>query len=173
MSVFYPPGVLGTGMDTWTWVVTIATKTAMTAVEAAATGTVNLQGAMRKGFGITSDTNKIEDERQGSLNVYEITGTTKLSFPDMIVIDRPQDAPAGANNKHIDALVPGAAGYLVNRRGIGSAPENWIAWAAGQKYRGYPAQVASVTPLAVGDSGMFELSVSFAVPGAGFVGTTV
>ena len=171
MSVYYPDSVGSQGKDTWIWVPTIATKTAMTVAEATATGAVVLQNAMRPGFGSSSETEKINDERQGSLNVYQRAGTTTVTLPDMIVIDRPQDSTGGAMNKHLEALVPGAVGYLINRRGIGSAPENWVAPTAAQKYIGYPVEVASVNPNAPGDTKSFEATVSLSVTGAVFKGT--
>ena len=171
MSVYYPDSVSSQGQDTWTFVPTIASKTAMTVAEVAATGACDLQNSFRPGFGISADTEKINDERQGADVVYQQLGTTTLSFSDMVLIDRPQDADAAATQKHLTVLANGVTGYLVNRRGIGSGSGNWVGWAATQKYIGYPVKVGTQVPLAPGDSKAFEKSVSFAVTGPSFKGT--
>lgn len=171
MSVFFPQSVGSQGTDTWIWVPAIASKTAMTVAEATATGAVVLQNTFRPGFGADAETDRVTDERQGSLIVYDQLGTTKTTLTDMILIDRPQTAAADATRKHLDTLVAGASGYLVNRRGIGSAQENWVAPTTGQKYVGYPVTVGPQVPLAPGDSKAFERKVTFAVTGAAFEGT--
>lgn len=173
MSVFYPALVPSKGADTWIFVPTIASTTAMTVAEATAAGACVLQNAFRPGFGASQEPERITDVRQGSKNVYEVIGTTKVSLSDMVLIDEPQLAPANAGRKHIDTLSSGATGYLINRRGLGSATENWVAVATGQRYVGYPVQVSPQVPLAPGDSGGFERGVSFSITGAVFEGVTV
>lgn len=173
MTVFYPDIVSSQGRDTWIWVPAIANKTAMTVAEATAAGAVVIQNAMRPGFGADAETERITDERQGSNLVYEILGTTKATLPDATFIDRPQDIAGAAARKHIETMAEGATGFLVNRRGLGSANDNWAAIATGQKYVGYPAQCGPQVPLAPGDSKAFEYKQSFAVTGAKFSGTIV
>lgn len=170
MSVFYPSSVGSQGKDTWVFVVAIASTTAMTTTEFNASTGVILQNAMRPGFGADAETERITDERQGSLVTYDQLGTTKVTLTDMILIDRPQTAAADATRDHLDTLIEGTVGYLINRRGLGSAPENWVAAASGQKYVGYPVTVGAQVPLAPGDSKAFEVKVSFAVTGAAFKG---
>jgi hypothetical protein len=171
VTVFYPDTVSSQGKDTWLYVPAIATRTAMTVAEATATGSVVIQNAMRPGFGSDAETERILDERQGSNLVYEVLGTTKATMPDATFIDRPQDATGAAARKHIETLTEGALGFLINRRGLGSATDNWVAPAAGQKYVGYPVQCGPQVPLAPGDTKAFEYKQGFAVTGAKFSGT--
>jgi hypothetical protein len=166
VTVFYPDAVGTQGKDTWIFVPAIAAKSAPTVAELTATGACVLQNAFRPGFGADSDIERISDERQGALVTYETLGTTKVTLADMILIDRPQDTAATATRKHLDVLSAGATGFLVNRRGLGSAVENWVAPLAGQKVIVYPVQVSPQTPTAPGDTKGFERKVSFAVTGA-------
>ena len=171
MSVYFPQSVNSVGTDTWTFVVALAIKTAATVAELSAVSACDLQNSFRPGFGVAAETERINDERQGAEVSYQLLGTTSLSFSDMVLIDRPQDADAAATKKHLTVLASGAVGYLINRRGIGSGAGNWVAWATTQKYIGYPVQVGPQVPLAPGDSKAFERSISFAVTGPSFNGT--
>ena len=166
MTVFFPDGVQSLGKDTWTFIVAAANKAAVTVAEITATTGCNIQLAIRPGFGLDADTSKIQDRRLGSFVTYESVGVTNRTFADAIVIDRPQDAPAAATRKHLDVLAEGAVGFLVNRRGFGSASENWVAWAATQRYLLVPTTVAAQTPIpAPEEGGQFEAKVSFSVTG--------
>src|SRR5207344_1046313 len=104
--------------DLWEWATTIAVKAAATVTELNAASTVQLQNAMRPGFGIEVETATVDDERLGSFVVYQTFGRTTRSFPDMVGIDRPQDAPAAAMRKAIETITEGLTGYLINRRGL-------------------------------------------------------
>lgn len=166
MSVFFPDGVQSLGKDTWTWIVAGANKAALTVVELTAVTAVNIQLALRPGFGIEADTPKIDDRRLGSNVTYESFGPTKRTFGDAVFIDRPQSAPADATRKHIDTITVGAAGFLVNRRGFGSAVENWVAWATTQRYWLIPATAGPQTPIAApAEGGQFEYNQAFIATG--------
>jgi hypothetical protein len=171
VSIFYAEAVGSQGKDVWTFVPTAVAPDAMTVAEITATGACDLQNSFRPGFGVSAETERVADERQGALVTYQALGQTTLSFSDMVVIDRPQDADAAATKKHLTVLSTGAKGFLVNRRGLGSAVENWVAWASTQKYLAYPVEVGYATPLAPGDSKSFEKSISFAITGASVEGT--
>lgn len=166
MTVFYPDSVGTQGRDTWLFVPTATNKALITVAEATATGSCALQNAIRPGFGADASTEQVNDERQGALVTYSQIGTTTVSLTDMILIDRPQDAALAATRKHLDVLAPGASGLLVNRRGIGSAVENWVAPAAGQRYIAYPVSVSPQVAQAPSDTKGFERKVTFAVTGA-------
>lgn len=167
MTVFFPSGVSSLGQDTWTWIVAAANKAAVTVVELTAGTAVTVQLAMRPGFGLEAETSKIDDKRLGSFVTYQAFGVTNRTFADMILIDRPQTAPADATRKHLDTLTEGAAGFLVNRRGIGSASENWVAWAVGHRYVLIPATVGPQTPRAgAEEGGQFEVVLPVIVTGA-------
>lgn len=170
MTAFYPDSVGSVGTDLWLFVPALASKTAMTTTEAGATGSCQVSGAMRSGFGPTPSTDKFVDQRQGSDVIYEQVGATTISFPDMIVVDRPQDAANAATRKHLDVLTAGAVGFLINRRGLGSGAANYVAPASAQKYIGYPVKVAAQTPT-TSDSKMHERTVSFGVTGPMFEGS--
>lgn len=162
MSVFFPDGVQSLGRDTWTWIVAVANKSAMTVAEITAVSAVNIQLALRPGFGLEADTPKIDDRRLGSNVTYQSFGPTTRAFGDAIFIDRPQTAPADATRKHIDTITVGAVGFLVNRRGIGSAVENWTAWASTQRYWLIGAVAGPQTPIAApSEGGQFEYNQSF------------
>jgi hypothetical protein len=166
VTVFYPDAVGTQGKDTWIFVPAVVSKAAVTVAEATATGACVLQNAFRPGFGADADTEQVNDERQGALVTYRALGTTTVSLTDMILIDRPQDAANAATRKHLDTLTAGATGFLLNRRGLGSAPENWVAPAAAQRYILYPVQVSPQVAQAPGDSKGYERKVTFAVTGA-------
>ena len=166
MTVFYPDSVGTQGKDAWIFIPTATSKAAITVAEATAVGSCVLQNAFRPGFGADADTEQVSDERQGALVTYRQLGTTTVSLTDMILIDRPQDAALAASRKHLDVLAAGATGFLVNRRGLGSAVENWVAPAAGQKYICYPVAVSPQVAQAPGDTKGFERKVTFAVTGS-------
>jgi hypothetical protein len=166
VTVFFPDGVSSLGRDTWTFLIAAANKAAVTAAEVNAATGCNIQLAMRPGFGLDADTAKIDDRRLGSFVTYQSFGVTNRTFADAILIDRPQDAPAAATRKHLDVLVEGQAGFLLNRRGFGSASENWVAWIATHRYLLIPATVGPQTPIpAAEEGGQFEVKVSFVVTG--------
>lgn len=166
MSVFIPAGVESLGFDTWRFIVAAASPAALTVAELTATTGCDIQLAMRPGFGLTGETPKQTDRRLGSRIVYESFGPTTQTFADAILIDMPQTAPAQAARKHLDVLTDGATGWLVNRRGIGSSSENWVAWATTQRYMIIPCAVGAQTPQAGSeDGGKFEVHISFAKTG--------
>ena len=167
MTVFFPDGVASLGKDTWTFVVAAAVKTAVTVAELTAATAVNFQLAMRPGFGLESETAKIDDRRLGSFVTYQSFGVTNRTFADATLIDRPQDAPAAATRKHMDVLADGATGWILNRRGFGSATENWVAWATTQRYWLIPVTIGPQTPTAAAEEGgQFELKLPVVVTGA-------
>ena len=167
MTAFFPAGVSSLGKEMVIWVVTIASQAAATVAELTAVTTVQIQLAMRPGFGLTAETPKQIDRRLGSYVVYESFGPTSQTFADATFIDRPQTAPADATRKHIDTVTDGAVGWLVNRRGIGSASENWVAWTAAQRYIVIPAIAGAQTPVAGSEEGgQFEYTQPFAKTGA-------
>ena len=166
MSVFFPTGVPSLGKSTWTFIIAVAAPAAATVVELnAATGVV-LQLAVRPGFGVTAETAKVDDRRLGSNITYQSFGVTTRSIATGTFIDRPQDAPAAPTRKHMDVMVEGAAGFLVNRRGFGSASENWVAWATTQRYFLVPVICGPQTPIAEADEGgQFEYMQEFVPTG--------
>jgi hypothetical protein len=172
VTTFFPAGVGTIGKDLWEWVVTIAAPAAATTTELTAVSTVQIQNAMRPGFGVTADINRVDDRRLGAFITYQAFGTTTKSFPDATFIDRPQDTTGVAARKHIETITEGAAGYLVNRRGLGSAPENFVAWANGQKYIAYPVVAGPQIFIAIADDGgQFEYTQPFIISGAEVKGT--
>jgi len=174
MTVYFPDGVSSLGKEVWMWTAAVAVKAAMTLAETAVAGNVLIQMALRPGFGPDADTNRISDPRLGAFIQYEAFGITTNTLSDATFIDRPQDAAGGAMNKHIETLADGAVGYLINRRGLGSAPENWQAWAVGQKYRLYPVALGPQVPLATTDEGgQFEYKQSIIITGPVVKGTLV
>ena len=69
-------------------------------------------------------------------------------------------------------MAEGLSGLLVNRRGLGSAPENYTAWATTQKYWLLPVTNGPQTPIASPDEGgQFELRQQFVVTGPLVAGT--
>lgn len=172
MTVFFPDGVSSLGKDTWRFIIAAANKAALTVAELTATTGVDIQLAMRPGFGVESDTSKIDDRRHGSYVTYQGFGVTNRSFADIRLIDRPQDAAAAAFRKAIEVMVEGTNGFFVNRRGLGSASENWVAWATTQKYVLIPGQCGPQTPVAPADEGgQFELLMPAIVTGPIVYGT--
>jgi hypothetical protein len=172
VTVFFPDGVSSLGKDTWRFAVAIASKAAATVAELTAATGVDIQLAMRPGFGIESDTSKIDDRRHGSFVTYQGFGVTNRTFADIRLIDRPQDAAAAAFRKAIETLAEGTNGFMINRRGLGSASENWVAWATGQKYVLIPCQCGPQTPVAPADEGgQFELVQPIIVTGPLVYGT--
>jgi len=166
VSVFFPAGVQSLGKDTWIWMATVASQTAVTVAETAAASAVIIQLALRPGFGITAETPKIDDKRHGSNILYQSFGATKREFADAVFIDRPQSAPADATRKHMDQITEGTAGYLLNRRGFGSASENWVAVASTQRYWLIPATAGPQTPIAPDSDGdQFTYTQSFIATG--------
>ena len=171
MTTFFPDGVPTIGKDLWEWATVIAVKAAATVTELNAATTVQLQNAIRPGFGIESETASVDDERLGSFIVYQTFGRTTRSFPDAIGIDRPQDTTGVAMRKHIETIVEGLAGFLINRRGLGSAVENYVAWATGQKYIITPVTAGPQTFTAAPDAGgQFEYRQPFKITGASVFG---
>jgi hypothetical protein len=174
VTTFFPAGVGTIGKDLWLWATTIASPAAATTTELTAVSTVQIQNAMRPGFGINSDVSKVDDRRLGAFITYQSFGTTTKSFPDATFIDRPQDTTGVAARKHIETIVEGLAGYLINRRGLGSAPENFVAWATTQKYRLYPVIAGPQTFIAIADDGgQFEYTQGFTITGAEVAGIVV
>jgi len=172
VTVFFPDSVPSLGKDTWRFIITAASKTAVTVAELTASTGCDIQLAMRPGFGIEADTTKIDDRRHGSFVTYQGFGVTNRSFADIRLIDRPQDAAAAAFRKAIEVLVDGTNGFFINRRGVGSASENWVAWATGQKYWLIPGQVGPQTPVAPPEEGgQFELLQPAIVTGPIVAGT--
>jgi hypothetical protein len=172
VTVFFPDGVPSLGKDTWTWCIAIANKAAATTAELTATTAVTAQLAFRPGFGIDSDTAKIDDVRHGSFVTYQSFGVTNRTFADATFIDRPQDAAAAAFRAAIEKITDGLAGFWVNRRGLGSASENWVAWATTQKYLLIPAVAGPQTSIAPNaDGGQFEYKQPFIVTGPIVFGT--
>ena len=153
MSVYQPESVSSIGRDGWWFVPTVAVKSAMTVAEATAVGGLQVNLAFKPGFGATTETNKVEDPRHGATKTYESFGTSKDTLPDIVWIDRPQDANAAVTAKHRDMLPDGTSGYLVNRRGIGSSSENLVAWTASQRYSLYPVTFGPQTEQAPDEGG--------------------
>lgn len=171
MTTFFPAGVGTIGKDLWLWATVIAAPAAATTTELTAVTTVQIQNAMRPGFGINADVAKVDDRRLGAFITYQSFGTTTKTFPDATFIDRPQDTTGVAARKHIETIVEGLAGYLINRRGLGSAPENFVAWTSAQKYRLYPVIAGPQTFIAIpDDGGQFEYTQPFTITGAEVAG---
>lgn len=167
MTTFFPTGVGTIGKDLWLWLTVGSSQAALTTTELTAVTTVQIQNAMRPGFGVTADVNRVDDRRLGAFITYQSFGTTTKSFGDATFIDRPQDTTGVAARKHIETITNGLSGFLINRRGLGSAPENFVAWAAGQKYISYP--VTAGPQIFVGipdDGGQFEYTQPFIITGA-------
>lgn len=173
MTAYFPPGVSSQGKDLWTSVPTVATKSAMTAVEANAAGSLQINLAMRPGFGASGETARVDDKRLGGLVSYEAFGTTKITLGTITWIDRPQDAAAAATAKHRDTLTEGTLTNFVNRRGLGAASENYATWAASQKYTLYPVQMGpQIESASADEGGQFEYTQDVIVVGAVVKGTT-
>lgn len=153
MSVYQPESVSSIGRDGWWFVPTVANKAAMTVAEAGAAGALQINLAFRPGFGATTETTKVADPRHGSTKSYESFGVSTDSLPDIVWIDRPQDANAAVTAKHRDMLPQGTSGYFVNRRGLGSSSENTAAWAAAQRYTLYPVTLGPQTEQAPEEGG--------------------
>jgi hypothetical protein len=167
VTVFFPTGVPTIGKEVWEFVVTIAAPAAATTTELNAGTTVQIQMAIRPGFGMEADTSKIDDLRLGAFITYQSFGRTTRSVVTAHLIDRPQDTTGAAARKHIETMADGTSGFLVNRRGLGSAPENYVAWASTQKYWVLPVICGPQTPLGIpDDGGQFELMQDFIVTGA-------
>lgn len=168
MTVYFAEGVSTTGRNVWLWVPAIAARAAATVAELTASGVVMLQMVVRPGsLAASADTARIEDRRLGASITYEDFGTTRFSLATAILIDRPQDAAGAATSKHLETLIEGATGFLVNRRGLGSSPENWQAIAAAQRYILYPAKAGPQVEVTPTDDtgGQFEVSQDFIVTG--------
>lgn len=166
MTAYFPPGVSTTGRDGWWSVPTVASKAAMTAVEAAAGTALHINLAMRPGFGASAETGRVDDKRLGASVSYEAFGTTKITLGTITWIDRPQDASAAVTAKHRDTLVDGFPTNLINRRGVTASAESYTAWAAAQRYTLYPVvfgpQVESASP---DEGGQFEYTQDVIVNG--------
>lgn len=153
MSVYFPEGVSSLGKDGWWWILAIANKTAAAVAEVTAVSVLQVNLAARPGLGIASETARVDDRRHGSAKSYESFGLTKDTMGDITWIDRPQDAQAAATAKHRDQITDGLVGFLLNRRGLGSASENFVALAAGQRYTLVPVQAGPQTQTAAPDEG--------------------
>lgn len=174
MTAYFPPGVSAQGRDRWDSVPSVASKAAMTTTEANHTTALQINLAMRPGFGASAETGRVDDRRLGGLVSYEAFGTTKVTLGTITWIDRPQDAAAAVTAKHRDQLAEGVATNLINRRGLGAASENLQAWATAQRYTLYPVvmgpQVESASP---DDGGQFEYTQDVIVVGPVVKGTVV
>lgn len=167
MSVFFPTSVSDIGTNLWTFIIAVANQAAATTTELNAATGVMIQMAIRPGFGIESETATLEDRRLGAFVTYQSHGTTTRSLTDAVLIDRPQTTTGDASRKHIETMAQGVNGFLVNRRGLGAAPENFAAWATTQKYWLVPVTCGPQTPITPADEGgQYELRQVFAVTGA-------
>lgn len=166
MTAYFPPGVSSQGKDGWWSVPTVATKTAATTTELGAVGVLQVNLAMRPGFGASGETQRVDDKRLGGLVSYEAFGTTKITLGTITWIDRPQDAAAAVTAKHRDTLTEGTSTNFLNRRGLGAASENFAAWASTQRYVLYPVTMGPQIPSAAPDEGgQFEYTQDVIVTG--------
>ena len=166
MTTFFPDGVATIGKDLWMWLTAGVSKAALTTTELTAVTTVQIQNAMRSGFGVEAETARTDDVRLGSLITYQGFGRTTRTLPEMVGIDRPQDTTGVAMRKAIETITEGLTGWLINRRGLGSAPENFVAWASTQKYWAIPVTAGPQTFTAISDEGgQFEYRQSFIITG--------
>ena len=166
MTTFFPDSVQTIGKDLWMWLTVGVNKAALTVAELTGATTVQLQNAMRPGFGLQAETANVDDVRLGSFVTYGGFGRTTRSFPAGVFIDRPQTTTGDASRKHIETITEGLTGWLVNRRGLGSAVENYVAWAATQKYLIYPVVAGPQTFTAIPEEGgQFEYTQDFKITG--------
>lgn len=169
MSVFFPEAVSSLGTNTLIWVPAVANKAAATVAEVTATGSVVLQNAVTNSFSPTAEQGTSQDIRMGSLFSYEVPGRATWSAGDALTfIDRPQTTTGDASIKHKETVTEGAVGFLLNRRGLGAAVENWVAPAAGQKYELYPVKAGPQVPVgtdASDEAGRFQYSQRFFITG--------
>lgn len=174
MTAYFPEGVSTIGRDGWWWLLAVANRAAANVAEVTAASVLNVNMAMRPGFGADADTPRIDDPRHGAQQTYESFGRTKRTLGEVTWIDRPQDANAAATAKHRDQITDSLVGFLMNRRGFGSAPENFAALALGQRYTLYPVQAGPQVEIASGaDGGQFEYKQSFIVIGPVIKGAIV
>lgn len=156
MVVYNPPGVSTLGNETLLWVPAIAVLSAATVAELTATNVLNVSFAVR-GFTPGGDQGTSTDIRLGTRVAYENPGRFSPTIDDITYVVDPQAATAAANNKHVELMVEGAIGYLVDIRGIN--PETWVATAA-QKYTAYPVQLGAQRQVGIdptSEGGKFEI----------------
>lgn len=174
MTVYLPEGVSSLGKDGWWWIVAVANKAAMTVAEATATSVLQVNLAARPGLGVDGETARVDDKRHGAYVTYEDFGVTKLTMGTITWIDRPQDANAAGTAKHRDLIAEGAAAFMVNRRGLGSASENFQAWLVTQRYALYPVKAGPQIPIPAGDEGgQLEYKQDLIITGPRVLGTVV
>ena len=126
MPLTIPPGVDALGRRNAIFVPTsdfsVATLSGATAVE--------LICYLTKGtFGMSAETERGTDERECSVETFEVLGSTKWSVSDLEYVWEPQADAASPTNKAYDTLKEGTSGFLVVRFGLA----NDTALAADQK----------------------------------------
>ncbi|VXC08757.1 hypothetical protein [Aeromicrobium sp. 9AM] len=143
-----PALVKAFGNESWIFVLTIASKTAPTAVEIEAATGINLSCALfGDQDGLSGTTDKVTLPRRLCETVtFESNGATSFSMADMVVSFDAQGAPASAGKKAWEALVDNSSGYLVQR--LGKSGTTVVA--AGDYVNVVPVQLGTKVPTKTG-----------------------
>lgn len=156
MTVYFPEGVDSQGNESVIWVPAIANPAAPKLTELNATGSVNISCAIR-GFSPESEQGTSDDIRLCSVETFENPGRVKNSIGDITSVYDPQAVDGAADNKHYEAMVQGAQGFLVDRRGLNART---AALAIGQKVDVYPVTLGAQRRVALdptAEGGKFEV----------------
>lgn len=131
MALTIPPGVDVAGRRN---AIFVPTNSLSVAILEGATA-VELICYLSKGtFGESSETERGTDERECTIEVGEVMGTTKVSLNDLEYVYEPQATAASPTNKAYDTLKQGTQGFIVVRMGKLSD----AALAVGDKVDQYP-----------------------------------
>lgn len=166
MVVYNPPGVNSLGAETVLWVPAIVSLTAMTAAEGGAVGVVNLSFALR-GFAPGGDQGTSSDIRLGTKIAYQNLGRFAPTVDDWTYVTDPQAATGATTNKHVETLIEGAIGFIVDFRGLDATA---FVLTAAQKYVVYPVQLGAQRQVAIdptAEGGKFEIVQKLSVQSPG------
>ncbi|RCK68267.1 hypothetical protein DT076_16595 [Desertihabitans brevis] len=166
MTLYFPEAVNALSRETVLYVPTLADVEAMTTAEATGAGAINITCAIRQ-FNATATQAKTKKYRLCSKQGFDSLGRVEWTVEQLTFIDDPQaddDDPEYAHK----SLVEGTTGYLIRRRGLDSAPGEFVDFAAGQRYIAYPVQFGVRIPNAVNpeeDGQEFEYMQEIGVTG--------
>ena len=141
MALTIPPGVDAQGRRQ---AIFVPTNSLSVAILSGATS-VDITCYLTKGtFGTSAETERGTDERECSVDAYEVLGKTTWTLNDLEYVWEPQAASASPTNKAYDTLKLGTQGFIVVRFGLQDLDAAPLA--AAQKVWQFPVTLGAQVP---------------------------
>lgn len=162
----FPASVAALGNETVLFLPAVADPTAVTLTEVNAVGAIFLSCASRA-FDASMTQAKTKKYRACSKQGFDQLGRVDWTIAPITFIDDPQALDTSVDYLH-KSIVPDTTGHLLRRRGLNSAPGEFVPFAVAQRYQLFPAKAGERMDNAVNpeeDGQEFEYMQEFAVTG--------